>query len=154
MPETGSLRWSAYEHEHVERESDWFWALGVIAVCAALTSILFSNIFFAIVILLAAGVIALIARTPPELHEIEISERGIRIGDVLHRYDEILAFWVDQERDEPHLLIDTTKVLSPNIIIPLTDVDPAVVRALLSEHAEERQMDEPLSHRVLEILGF
>lgn len=154
MPEGSSLRWSAYEHEHVERESDWFWALGIIAVCAALTSLLFSNVLFAILILLAAYVIALIARTPPEPHEIEITDRGIRTGDTMHRYDEVLAFWIDTERDEPHLLIDTTKVLSPNIIIPLTGIDAASVRAFLLEHCEEREMTEPVSHRILEFFGF
>jgi hypothetical protein len=154
MPEGTLIRWSAYEHEHVERENDWFWALGIIAVCAALTSILFSNVLFAILILLAAFVIALIARTPPELHEITLSERGIRIGETLHRFDEILAFWVDTESTEPRLLIDTTKVLSPNIVIPLSGVDGAQVRAFLLEHAEEREMHELFSHRLLEALGF
>lgn len=153
MPET-TLRWSAYEHEHVERESDWFWALGIIAACAALTSILFSNILFAILILLAACVIALIARTPPELHEIEITERGVRTGSTMHKYDEILAFWIDMDREVPHLLIDTTKVLSPNLIIPLSGVEAGEVRAYLLEHAEEREMVEPLGHRILEFFGF
>ncbi len=156
MPDTPArIHWQAYEHEHVEREADWYWALGVIAICAALTSVLFSNVLFAILILLAAVVIAMIARTPPELHDIELGERGIRIGDTMHKYREIIAFWVEPDhRDGPHLLVDTTKVLSPNIIIPLNDTDPDAVRAYLLEHVEEREMHEPLSHRILEFFGF
>src|SRR3989344_4172426 len=60
------LRWSAYEHEHVERGSDWYWALGIVAVSAALTSILFDDFLFAVLILLAAVVLVLLSRTPPE----------------------------------------------------------------------------------------
>ena len=85
MPEAtpGTLRWSAYEHEHIERGSDWFWALGVIAVSAAITSVLFGNVLFAILILVAAMTIGLVAQRPPELHEFEITEKGIRIGQTI-----------------------------------------------------------------------
>ncbi|PIR82503.1 hypothetical protein COU20_01735 [Candidatus Kaiserbacteria bacterium CG10_big_fil_rev_8_21_14_0_10_59_10] len=150
-----SLRWSAYEHEHIERGSDWFWALGIIAVCAALTSILFNNILFALLILVAATTLGLLANRPPELHEFEISERGIRVANTLHSYDEIIAFWVDEESaNAPLLLVDTVKFMSPNLIIPLDGVEPAEVRNYLRERAEERPMQEPLSHRILEFFGL
>ncbi len=156
MPEEHSapLRWSAYEHEHIERGSDWFWALGIIAVCAALTSILFSNILFAFVILIAAGTIALIAHHPPELHEFEITERGIRTGSTFHPYENIISFWVETEVGEPTLLVDTTAFMSPNLIIPLGDTDPEAVRDYLQERVEEVPMQEPLAHKILEVFGF
>lgn len=156
MPESdsASLRWSAYEHEHIERGSDWFWALGVIAVSAALTSILFANILFAILILVAAGTISLIAQHPPELHEFEISEKGIRTGKAMHPYEKVLAFWIDEDGDEPLLLVDTTAFMTANLVIPLGDISPDTVRALLSEHAEEVPMKEPLAHKILEFFGF
>lgn len=156
MPEAPSapLQWSAYEHEHIERGSDWFWALGVIAVCAALTSLLFSNVLFAIVIIIAAGTIALIAQHPPELHEFEISEKGIRTGPTLHSYESIISFWVETEISEPTLLVDTTAFMAPNLVIPLGDMNPDEVRAYLGERVEEIPMQEPLAHKILEIFGF
>lgn len=157
MPESLSapLRWSAYEHEHIERTSDWFWALGIIAVCAALTSLLFANVLFAILIVVAAGVIALIARMPPELHDFEIGERGIRVGTTLHSYSDIISFWVETEaEDEPLLLVDTTKFMAPNLIIPLGGVDPEHVREYLRTRAEEIPMKEPLAHKILELFGL
>ena len=157
MPDAPSapLRWSAYEHEHIERTSDWFWALGIIAVCAALTSILFSNILFALVIIVAAGVIALIARTPPELHDFEIAERGIKVGDTLHTYSEIISFWVETEaEEEPLLLVDTIKFMSPNLVIPLGGIDPEHVRSYLRERVDEVPMKEPLAHKILEFFGL
>ena len=155
MPQGVPLRWSAYEHEHIERGSDWYWALGIVAVCAALTSILFSNILFAIVLIIAAFTIGLIARTPPKLIEFELSDRGIRVGGTLHRWDHIIAFWVEDEHDrEPLLLVDTTKFMSPNLIIPIEDIDPAMVRAFLEQRAEERPMKEPVSHKILEFFGI
>jgi hypothetical protein len=152
--ESASLHWSAYEHEHIERGSDWFWALGVIAACAAITSVLFSNVLFAILVLIAATTIGLIARHPPEKHEFEISEKGIRTGHVTHPYENILSFWVETEVGEPTLLVDTTTFMSPNLVIPLGEMDPESVRSFLQERVDEVPMKEPLAHKVLEFFGF
>lgn len=156
MPDSPApLRWQAYEHEHIERGSDWFWALGIIAISGAITSVLFGNVLFAILITVAAGTIGLLATRPPELHDFEISERGILTGPHLHTYDSILAFWIQEEKaSQPLLLVDTTKPLSPNLVIPLGDIDPHEVRDLLRDHVEEVPMKEPLAHKILEFFGF
>lgn len=154
-PQRTILRWSAYEHEHVPRGGDWFWALGIVAVSAALTSILFHDILFAILILIAAGILAMLANVPPDLVRFEISDRGVRVGDTMHRYEEILSFWVEEEHgDRPMLLVDTTKFMAPNLIIPLENIDPHVVRHYLRAHAEEVPMKEPLAHKILEFFGL
>ena len=155
MPSAVPIRWSAYEHEHIERGGDWFWALAIIAVCAALTSVLFHNVLFAILILLAAGIFALLANVPPDLMNFEVSDRGVRVGDTLHRFDEIISFWVEDEKGpHPLLLVDTTKPLSPNLVIPIHDVDPHAVRLLLREHSQEVPMKEPFAHKLLEFFGL
>lgn len=156
MPEAPSapLRWSAYEHEHIERGSDWFWALGIIAVSAALTSILLGNVLFAVLIVVAAATIGLIANHPPQLHEFELTEKGIRTGVTMHPYENIISFWVDEEVDEPVLLIDTIAFMAPNLIIPLGETKPEVVREFLSQYAHEVPMKEPLAHKVMEFFGF
>ena len=156
MAEAGmTLRWGAYEHEHVERGGDWYWALGIIAICCATVSVLFGNVLFAILIIFAAFLFALLARTPPEFVHFEVSARGVRVADVLHRYDEIISFWVeDEDGKEPLLLIDTTKPLSPNLVIPIREVDPHAVRLLLQKHTKEVPMREPLSHKVVEFFGL
>jgi hypothetical protein len=149
------LRWSAYEHEHLERGSDWFWALGIVAVCAALLSILFHNVLFAILILIAATTIAMQARRAPDIVEFELSNRGIRVDGTMHRFEDIIAFWVeDHDVERPLLLVDTTKFMSPNLIIPIEDIDPHTVREFLRERIEERPMKEPVAHKILEFFGL
>jgi hypothetical protein len=158
MPDSpeNTMRWSAYEHEHVERGSDWFWALGVIAVCAALTSILFQNVIFALVILMGAFVLALIARRPPELHEFEIADRGIYVNGELHTYEHILGFWVETETEDgrPLLLIDTVKFMTPNLVIPIENVGHDEIRSFLQERVPEVPMHEGIAHRILEFFGL
>lgn len=156
-PQRNVLRWSAYEHEFVERGTEWFWALGIIAVCGAALSILFSDALFAVVILVAAFSFGLLANTPPELATFELSERGIRINGVLHRYDEIISFWVEDEHHHAHrplLLVDTIKFMSPNFIIPIEGIDPHLVRSYLKKRSNEVPMKEPLPHRIVEFFGL
>jgi hypothetical protein len=149
------LRWRAYEHEFIERGADWYWALGIVAMCIAIVAILVSNVLFALLVILAAAVIGMLANVPPEITEFEVSDRGIRVGRELHRYDEILAFWVEDEHDDsPLLLVDTTKFMSPNLIIPIEGVDPKDVRDFLREHSSEVPMKEPIAHKILEFFGF
>ena len=157
MPEShpAPIIWSAYEHEHIERTREWFWALGIIALSGAATSILFGNILFALLIMVAAGVLTLIARMPHELHEFELSQKGIRISESLHTFDEIIAFWVETEGGVgPTLLVDTTKFMAPNLIIPLGDTSPEEVREFLLHYTEEVPMKEPWAHKILEFFGF
>ncbi|HUO55847.1 MAG TPA: hypothetical protein VMU27_00195 [Candidatus Paceibacterota bacterium] len=156
MPQTRVvLRWSAYEHEHIERGGDWFWALCIVAVSMGIVSILLHDTLFAILILFAAFTVGILAVHPPELAEFEISERGIRVAGKLHRYPDIIAFWVEDEHEgRPHLLLETKHFMHPNIIIPLEHIDPHLVRAFLIEHIEEIPMKEPLSHKILDFFGL
>ena len=155
MPSSAPIRWRAYEHEHIERASDWYWALGIFAVCTALISAIFGNFLFAILILVAAVTLGVLAQSPPPLVDFELSDRGIRIGDTMHRYEEIISFWVeDHDVDPPILLVDTIKWMSPNFVIPLAAMDPKLVRAYLSERCEEVPMKEPVWHKILEFFGL
>jgi len=156
MPETPVvLRWSTYEHDHIERAADWYWALGIVTISVVIISILLHNVLFAIIFVLAAFTIILLARREPELISFEISDKGIRINKTLHRYKEIISFWVEDEiGDRPLLLVDTTKWSAPNLIIPIEHIDPALVRAYLQERATEKHMNEPWSHQILEFFGF
>src|SRR3990167_2709747 len=124
MLSSAPVRWRAYEHEHVERTRDWYWALGIFAVCTALISAIFGNFFFAILILVAAATLGVLAQSPPPLVDFELSDRGIRIDETMHRYEEIISFWVeDHDADPPVLLVDTIKWMSPNFVIPLAEMD-------------------------------
>ncbi|MBM3260869.1 hypothetical protein FJY93_00440 [Candidatus Kaiserbacteria bacterium] len=151
-----TLRWEAYEHDHIERSADWYWALGIVTVSVVIISVLLHNILFGVVVVIAAFTIALIARTPPQLITFEISDRGIRTGKTLHRYSDIISFWVEDEiaHDRPVLLVDTTKWSAPNLVIPIEHIDPDLVRSYLQERATEKHMMEPLTHKIVEFFGF
>ena len=148
-----TIYWSGYEHQHEKRSSDWFWALGVIAASAALTSILFGNVLFAILIVIAAFTLGILATKEPEIVEFLITDKGIYVGDSFYAYADIRAFWVE-EGEENTLLLDTLKTFSPHLVIPINDVSPDEIRDMLSTFVQEEELTEPISHKLLELLGF
>jgi hypothetical protein len=155
--EQSVLRWSAYEHEYRERERDWYWALGIVAGSIALTSILLHDYLFSLLILLAAGALALHARMEPDLHDFALTEAGLIVNDrTIYRFEDMIAFWVEEAHylGRPLLLIDTKKIMAPNVIVPLEDIDPQLVRAFLVERIEEREMKEPFAHRLFDFFNL
>jgi len=147
------LTWKTTEHPHVERGSDWYWALGVSAVSLALISILFGNLLFAILIVLAAFVLGMQALKKHPVVEISLQEKGLLVDDTLYPYEEMFCFWV-KEGDNPMLMIDTPRFMTPDLVIALEDIDPESVRAFLSERVPETEMRESFFYRIMEFVGF
>lgn len=147
------LTWRAPEHQHAERGSDWYIALGIIAISIALTSILFNNFLFALLIVLAAITLGMLASRTPPVVDFFLTERGLMVDETLYVYEEMFAFWVT-DGDQPTLLIDTPRFMTPDLVIPLTDVDPESVRVFLSERVPEIPMRESIFYKIMELMGL
>ena len=156
MQEQQTIRWRAYEYEHREKNVDWFWVLGIIALTGAIAAIILGNLLFAIVIIIGAFTLALYAIRRPTLIHFEINERGIRIDNMLHPFISLDSFWVtDNTEDEiPKLIIKSKKMLMPYLIIPLDADVPREARNYLIMYLEEEEHAEPLSYKIMEHLGF
>jgi|CXWL01.1.fsa_nt_gi hypothetical protein len=148
-----SITWQADEHRHTERGTDWYWALGIIAVSSGITATLFNNVLFALLIVLAAVTIGILASRPPAIANFSLGEKGLSVDDTFYPYEEMLAFWV-AEGDEPTLLIDTPRFMTPDLVIPLTDVSPESVREFLSDRVPEIELHESFFYHVMEFFGF
>lgn len=147
------LVWQAYEYAHREKSSDWFWALGIIAVGGAIAAIFLHNLLFALVILIAAVAIGLFAAREPDLVTFEISRRGVRIDDTLYPYQNLEGFWIADFSLEhiPRLLLKSKKMLAPILVIPLEDVEPEDVYAALLYFLPEEELHEPFAHHLMEM---
>ena len=148
-----SITWTAEEHRHLERGSDWYWALGIIAVSSAATAVLFNNILFALLIIIAAGMLGALASRPPTLANFTLGERGLSVNDTLYPYEEMFAFWVSDD-ENPTLLIDTPRWMTPDLVIPLAGVNPGAVRAFLRPRVPEIELHESFVYTVMEFFGL
>jgi len=150
---SASITWTTAEHHHLERGSDWYWALGIIAISSAATAILFNNILFALLIVLAAGTLGVIASRPPMTVDFELSEKGLSVNDTFYPYEEMFAFWVTED-DEPTLLIDTPRFMTPDLAVPLGDVHPEAVREFMRLRVPEVELRESFVFKVTEFFGL
>lgn len=150
------LEWTALEHEHIHKSSDWFWALGILAIAAAATAIIFNNVLFAIVILIGAFTLGINASKPPAQIRFKITTRGIVINNILHPYSSLESFWVadENQHEQPKLLIKSKKLLALHIVIPIEDVSPDDVRDYIFEYLEEEEDSESLAQKIVEFFGF
>jgi hypothetical protein len=153
MPE--NITWRAMEHHHTEKGSDWFWALGIIAVSSAVVALLFNNFLFALLIIIGSFTMALLASQPPRELQFTLTKRGIMIDRALYPYKMLMAFWIEEREDDvPILIVDAQRFLTPHLLISLEDVDAEEVREYLLEYLPEEELHEPFAQRLAEALGF
>lgn len=148
------LTWMTREHEHVQRSTDWYWILGVVAVAGFVASVLLDNTLFGILILIAAGMLAYLSMKPPEEVTVSITERGIFINDMHYPYRKIKAFWVETDTGTPILLFVTDRFFIPQISIPIGDAPPEDIRFILRTYLKEEHLRESSTHKFMETLGF
>jgi len=149
-----SLKWQAPEYNHYERSTDWFWAVGIITVCIVALAFFFGNALFGILILLSAIIlVSFVFRVPQDI-EYTINARGITVGKVLHPYLTLEAYWLETRTGEPKLILKSKKALQPFIIIPVHEESADEIAAVLRQFLEEKELQEPVSHKVMEYLGF
>ena len=149
------LEWEAQEHVHMEKTSDWYWAVGIITVAAVVTSIIFNNILFGLVLLLGSITLTMHAMKEPPYREYRLTERGLHIDEVYYPFQNLESFWIEEDFYPTRILIKSKKVFMPLIVVPLhDDMDPDLVRGYLLPHIKVEEHHEPLLHKVLEYLGF
>lgn len=152
---TRSVRWEAPEHQHIEKTSDWYWILGIVAVAGSVASILLGNTLFGVVILLAAATMIIFSHSEPKMLVFEVSGRGVRCGNEFTPYTQLEAFYLDEESPKgPMLILKQEHVLSQLILMPLPEECVQDIDDIVSAKLPEEHLEEPFSQRILEFLGF
>lgn len=149
------FEWDADGYVFEEKSADWYWALGIIAVAAAVASVLFGNVILALLIIAAAGTLALSTLKRPRLHRFRITDEGVMIDENLYGYESILSFSVLEYIDPnlpPTLSLRTRKPLAPHLLIPISGPDPVEIYEFLADHVEEGRHDESVVDRIIDLL--
>lgn len=151
------FEWEGREYDHNPKSADWYWVLGIITAAIAIASILFSNYLLALLVIIAAGAIALHAAKKPPIHHFRLVEQGLVIGDELHPFEKMISFSVleDVENELPPLLsIKNETWFSPHLVIPLDGVDADAVYEYFLKQVDESEHSHSFSDLVATWLGF
>lgn len=157
MDHPAPINWQALEYHHEPKSPDWFWAVGIIALCTAIISIIYGNILFAILVIVATFSLFMYAVRQPEFIEFELNRKGIVIEKKLYPYSTLQSFWVEEFNNihpHPKLLVKSQKIAMPLIVIPIAGIHPDDVRDFLRLYLPEEEQFEPLSQKLMEYLGF
>jgi len=149
--------WEAREYDHLPKSAEWYFALGIVALAGTVAAILFTDYLVAVLIVVAAGALALHAAKVPEIHQFSLVEEGLMIGNEFHPYTRMESFTVfeDPEDELPPLLsIKTESWLSPHLVIPLQDVDGEAIYLHFLERVQEEDHPHTLPDLVAAWLGF
>ena len=149
------IEWDAHEYEHKERGADWFWAVGIVSFSIAIASVIFSNIIFGILVLISVFALVIFINRPPETVHIVVDERGITRNKVHYPYSTLLSFWIDTDHPHHKIILKSTKLFMPLIVIPLNpEADTEKIHENLSTIITEEFHSLPVVEKVLEYLGF
>lgn len=148
------IEWLAPEYEHREQSVDWFWALGIIIFAVAVTSVIYKNYFFAILIILGGILLAHFTIKKPEMVDYELTEEGLKIKNTIYPYKKIKHFWV-QTDPTPMLFIHSDKLFMPIITMPIYPNMAVKIREkFIAMNVAEIEMKDHPSVKVMEFLGF
>ena len=152
---THTISWETLEYAYTEKNADWFWAVGLVAIALAVGAIVWENVLFAILVLVGTGTLVLHAVRKPRLIVFSITPREILMGGERHTYSSLHSFWVSNEHaGDPKRILQSQKTLSPYLVLPLGDADENEVRDYLLHYLREVEHHEPLSYKIMERLGF
>ncbi len=150
-----SVYWEAPEHNHIEKTGDWYWILGILAVAGSVASMIFNNVLFGVVILLAAMLMFITGNRKPRMLEFEVSANGVRIEHDLYPYATLESYYLDEfNLMNPQLILKSQKLFMPLIIIPIPEEYIVIIEQLVSTRLPEEHLEEPLAHKILEFFGF
>lgn len=152
MEERGLLSWTTQEYELQNKTSDWFWAVGIASGASAVVAIIFGNILFALLIVLAGGTLAYFAMRPPEMITVTIMNRGIKIKNEFFPYSNLKGFGLFTDNGRNELRVISTRFFMPVIRIPLGTVKEDDVRTALAEHLEEQEIYEHTAEKLADML--
>ncbi len=148
------ISWDAPEHNHIEKNNDWYWAVSIITITASALAFIFGNFMFGIFILVASFALVVHSSKHPKTIHCEINDRGVVINGILYPFLNLESFWIDAHTEPAKIIIKPNKTFMPYINIHIENVDREHVRDILLNYIAETEHAEPLSQQILERLGF
>ena len=153
---TPPVIWRAAEFERHERTGAWYVSVVGVALVLVVIALIQHNFFFALFIMLAAGVLVLFSNRKPHIVEFRIDDEGVLVGSSRYHYEDIDFFWM---RERPgrldEIVIKRKAVLNPLLKITADTHTAKSARLKLLEKLPEMGEDqESLFDIFTDWLGF
>ncbi len=162
------LSWEIPEYKKPERSKYWYFLATLFIFLVIFFSfftisnwsLVFlgpdSNFLFALIIIIAFGIILINESQEPIILKFSLTPEGIKIGKKFYDYDEFKHFYViyKPKQSVKQLYLEFKNQISPRLSIPLRRMDALTVRNYLVKYLDEdlERDNPPLSEQLTRIL--
>jgi hypothetical protein len=155
---TKTVEWQTPEYEHFDKDIGWFKAVFLVTVISVILALVFQNFFFALILLLSGFVIMLYGARLPEMMEVILTPKGVRINQNLFPYDRLKSFWLSDSHGEGRakkLILEADRFFLPHVVIPLAaETDEELVREYLLQYLPELRHEESFADVIADLIHF
>jgi hypothetical protein len=175
--ENDVIRWHIPEYHYEEKTKLWYTIYALIGAGLLVYAIFTQNFIFAIIIIFAAVLLIIFDGGNVGMLEVEISDRGIKVGKEFYSYDQIDDFFIIYEPDNgvKNLYLEFKRFAKPSLpeneperyswlfwlvnfartrfSIPLQDMNPVLIRRNLLKYVKENldRTTIPLSEQLTKL---
>ena len=154
------ISWS-FELQKNRKNSEAIIILWIIALTLAIITFIFTQNFISTLVVLS-GALALHAHfhhmDDVLIKDVTVGLKGVQVNKLLYPYKNIRRYNIinnPENQSEKLLLLDLLSVLTPDLVIPLADVDEEELDLYLSQFIEEdEKMQIPFTHTLAQWLGM
>jgi len=148
------FKWNVLEYKDKKRSVDWYWAVGIITIAIVAIAIFLQNFLFAVLILISITTLMIFVIRNPKVIECTVNERGVVLDKYLHPYSGLESFWISHSESDPKLILKSKRQILPLTVIDIEEVDPSELRVFILNFLTEKELQEPLPHKIMDFLGF
>ena len=121
--------WEVREYEKYDRDSRWYWIMGLIALALVAYGIISGNYLFALVIILFGIILFMHEMQEPLKVRFAVTETGIILGEKYYKFSELGNFWlIYNPPDVKNLYFKLNNFFKHRLQVPLLDYDPRPIR--------------------------
>ncbi len=148
--------WEAFEYKDRAMKTDWFWALGIIALAGSVASFIWGNFLFGVFIIFASIAVVFFGTVKPKRVKYEITEGGIIYEGTFYPFETIHAFFLNEfDETDKKLLLKSERLFVPMLVLPYETAEQGdAIYEILSDIVPEEPLQEPWGHLIMERLGF
>lgn len=149
--------WEQKEYNHSPKSNDWYWGVVIVVICLSVLCFIFGNILLGLILIVGFFALLVLHTKEPRSIRFEINNNGILVGQEFFPFTSFKSFCVlDRSHENGHskLLIESKKVFSPLLSIPITGLNPQIVRDFMLDHVVEQEREESFTEKFFDLFGF
>ena len=127
------LSWKAPGRPFKRRDRDYYTTIGAIVFLVTII-LLFLKEWLLIAVMIALAFVAyVLASVPPEETKHVVSNRGLRTGEKLYKWQELWRFWFEEKWKQKMMVVETRLKFPRRLLLMLGDTDEETVRGVMKE---------------------